>query len=226
MMIQVSDAWRKTFPGAVVGLLLVQNVTNPPEHGGLEAAKTDLEQDLRNRYSGYSKADFNNLASVKPYAEYYDGHKKTYHVQLQLESVTVKGKSLPRVAALVEAMFMAELKNQMLTAGHDFDAIQGEILLNVSNGDEVYTMLNGKEQILKPRDMYMRDSTGIISSVVYGPDQRTCITPRTKNALFVVYAPAGIGVTAVENHLHDLQRNVAIISPASKAEPLTIITAP
>jgi len=225
-MIQVSDAWKKAFPGAVVGLLVMQNVTNPPEHAGLEATKITLEQDLRNRYSGFSKAEFNNLPSVKPYADYYDGHKKTYHVQLQLESVAVKGKSLPHVAALVEAMFMAELKNQMLTAGHDFDSIQGEILLNVSNGDEVYTMLNGKEQILKPRDMFMRDGVGIISSVVYGPDQRTCITPRTKNALFVVYAPAGIGVTAVENHLNDLHRNVNIIAPAAKAEPLTIITAP
>ena len=225
-MIQVSDAWRKAFPGAVVGLLVMQNVTNPPEHAGLEAAKAALEQDLRNRYGAFSKAEFNNLPSVKPYADYYDGHKKTYHVQLQLESVAVKGKSLPHVAALVEAMFMAELKNQMLTAGHDFDSIQGEILLNVSNGDEVYTMLNGKEQILKPRDMFMRDGVGIISSVVYGPDQRTCITPRTKNALFVVYAPAGVGVTAVENHLNDLHRNVNIIAPAAKAEPLTIITAP
>lgn len=224
-MIQVSDAWKKAFPGAVVGLLSMKNVVNPAEHAGLEAAKAALEQDLRNRYSAFSKAEFNNLPSVKPYADYYDGHKKTYHVQLQLESVAVKGKSLPRVAALVEAMFMAELKNQMLTAGHDFDAIQGEIILNVSNGDEVYTMLNGKEQILKPRDMFMRDGSGIISSVVYGPDRRTCITPQTKNALFVVYAPAGIGVSAVENHLHDLQKNVNVIAPAAIADPLTIITA-
>lgn len=224
-MIQVSDAWKKTFPGAVVGLLLIHNVKNPPEHPGLEAAKTALEQDLRSRYASFGKNEFNNIPAVQPYVEYYGSHKKTYHVQLQLESVAVKGKTIPHVAALVEAMFMAELKNQILTAGHNFDAIQGEIRLDVSVGDEVYTMLNGKEQPLKAQDMFMRDGAGIISCVIYGPDQRTRITPQTKNALFVVYAPAGIGTAMVENHLQDLQRNALLVAPDAQADPLTIITA-
>lgn len=224
-MIQVSDGWKKEFPGAVVGLLAMQDVTNPPEHAGLEAAKNALEADLRSRYGTFAKADFNNLPHVKPYFDYYGGHKKTYHVQLQVESVAAKGKSIPHVAALVEAMFMAELKNQILTAGHDLDSIQGEIQLDASRGDEVYTMLNGKEQQLKEKDMFMRDDAGIISCVVYGPDQRTRIVAGTKRALFVVYAPAGIGAAAVESHLRDLQQNVNIISPNAKAEPLTIIAA-
>jgi hypothetical protein len=33
--------------------------------------------------------------------------------------VALKGKAIPRQAALVEAMFMAELENLILTAGHD-----------------------------------------------------------------------------------------------------------
>ena len=224
-MIQVSDAWKKTFPGAVVGLLRIHDVENPSEHPGLDAAKAALEQELRSCYGGFGKNEFNNLSAVSPYVEYYGSHKKTYHVQLQLESVAVKGKTIPHVAALVEAMFMAELKNQILTAGHDFDSIQGEIRLDASTGEELYTMLNGKEQQLKAHDMFMRDAAGIISCVIYGPDQRTRITPQTKNALFVVYAPAGIGQTVVENHLHDLQRNVLLIAPQAQADPLTIINA-
>ena len=46
---------------------------------------------------------------IPAYNACYKGFKKTYHVQLQLESVALKGRSIPRVAALMEAMFMAEL---------------------------------------------------------------------------------------------------------------------
>ena len=62
---------------------------------------------------------------IQAYAAYYERFNKTYHVQLQLESVALKGKSIPRVSALVEAMFMAELENLLLTAGHDLDVVQG-----------------------------------------------------------------------------------------------------
>ncbi len=53
------------------------------------------------------------------YASYYRAFDKTYHVLGQLKSVAVKGKAIPSVAALVEAMFIAELHNGLLTAGHD-----------------------------------------------------------------------------------------------------------
>jgi len=35
---------------------------------------------------------------LKAYQEYYRRFKKTYHVQLQLESLLFKGKSIPSVA--------------------------------------------------------------------------------------------------------------------------------
>ena len=60
---------------------------------------------------------------LQAYDAYYRQFKKTYHVQLQLESILFKGKSIPSVAALVEAMFMAEMNDLLLTAGHDLDAL-------------------------------------------------------------------------------------------------------
>jgi len=41
--------------------------------------------------------------------------------------------------------------------------------------------------------MFIADGQGVISSIVYGPDRRTRITLATRNAVFTVYAPAGIG---------------------------------
>ncbi len=82
-----------------------------------------------------------------------------------------QGKSIPDAQALVQAMFMAEMKNMLLTAGHDLDKLHLPLVLDVSTGDETYTLMRGTEQQLKPGDMYIRDGEGILSDVIYGPEQ-------------------------------------------------------
>jgi len=39
--------------------------------------------------------------------------------------------------------------------------------------------------------MHIADAKGIISSMIYSPDQRTCITEKITRALFTVYVPGG-----------------------------------
>jgi DNA/RNA-binding domain of Phe-tRNA-synthetase-like protein len=117
------------------------------------------------------------------------------------------------VAALVEAMFMAELKNQLLTAGHDLAALVQPFGVDIANGDEHYVRINGQEQSLKEGDMVITDAKGIMSSVLYGPDQRTQIRPETTAVVFTVYAPAGISSTMVADHLDDIRGYVALFAP-------------
>ena len=154
-MFQVSDRWKAAFPQAHVGVLVMREVANPASHAELEQRKSALEQDLRSRYAGQDRAALAQLPVLQAYAAYYRGFKKTYHVQLQLESIVFKGKAIPSVAALVEAMFMAEVKNMLLTAGHDLDTLQLPLTLDVSQGDERYTLLRGQEQELKAGDMFI-----------------------------------------------------------------------
>ena len=162
VMLTVSDAWKAAFPGAAVGILAMRNVANPEHDAELERRKEELESQLRTRFAGSNRASLLALPTLQAYDAYLSRFKKTYHVQLQLESVAFKGKPIPRVAALVEAMFMAELKNLLLTAGHDLDAVQPPVRLNVSNGSERYIMLNGREQVLKPGDMLIADAQGVV----------------------------------------------------------------
>ena len=217
-MLIVSEAWKATYPGAAQGLLVMRNVANLEHHPKLEKRKAELEEQLRARFAGYDKAALTALPSVQPYVAYYGQFKKTYHVLLQLESVALKGKPLPRVAALVEAMFMAELKNQLLTAGHDLEALRAPLRLDVATGSERYTLLNGKEEMLKAGDMFIADAEGVTSSILYGPDYRTRITPDTHTALFTVYAPPRIEPAAVRQHLEDIRAYVMLIAPEAAVE--------
>jgi DNA/RNA-binding domain of Phe-tRNA-synthetase-like protein/GNAT superfamily N-acetyltransferase len=222
-MFAVSDTWRSTFEAAYAGVLVMRGVTNPERHAGLEQRKAALEEQLRSRYLGQDRMAIASHPILQAYAAYYRRFKKTYHVQLQIESIAFKSKSIPSVATLVEAMFMAEVKNMLLTAGHDLDAVQLPITVDVSTGDERYTLLRGDEQVLKAGDMMMVDRSGVISSVVYGPDQRTQIRPSTRNVAFVVYAPPGIEQAAVEQHLQDIQKNVILVAPQARVETLKVL---
>ncbi len=224
-MFQVADAWKRTYPEARVGVLVMREALNPAQHAGLEQQKSALEKELRSRFSGLDRAALLKDPVLHAYDEYYRRFKKTYHVQLQLESILFKGKSIPNVAALVEAMFMAEMNDLLLTAGHDLDALQLPLTLDVALGAESYVLLRGESQTLKAGDMLIRDGQGIISSIIYGPDQRTQIRPETRNAIFTTYAPPGIPAEAVRRHLQEIRQYVQLVAPQARIELLEVFQA-
>jgi DNA/RNA-binding domain of Phe-tRNA-synthetase-like protein len=224
-ILTVSETWRTTYLGAAVGILALRNVANPKRHPALEARKAALEEWLRTQFAGQTKADLKALPTIQAYTAYYKRFKKTYHLLLQLESVATKGQPIPRVAALVEAMFMAELDDLLLTAGHDLALVEQPLWLDVADGSERFVNIAGKENALKPGDLFIADARGVLSSIVYGSDRRTMITPDTRQALFTTYAPAGIGAEAVRQHLQHIQENILLFAPEAETVSLQVYTA-
>ncbi len=221
-MFEVTPAWKSTYPAAHAGVLVMRAVANPAHHAALESKKAALEEQLRAQFAGQDRAAIARHPVLRAYSEYYRQFKKTYHIQLQLESIVLKGKSIPSVAALVESMFMAEMQDMLLTAGHDLDTLKLPLRLDVTTGSEGYTLLRGEEQTLKPGDMMISDQEGVISSIVYGPDQRTQITPNTQNVIFTVYAPPGIDEQTVTGHLQHIRDNVLVFAPQAQVELLKV----
>lgn len=221
-MFEVTSLWKSTYPEALAGVLVMRGVSNPSHHAELESRKAALEQELRAKFGGQDRSTIVSHPVLQAYSDYYRQFQKTYHIQLQLESIVWKGKSIPTVAALVESMFMAEMQDMLLTAGHDLDVLQLPLTLDVATGTERYTLLRREEQSLKPGDMLIRDQNGVISSIVYGPDQRTQISPDTTNVVFTVYAPHGINEQSVSDHLQHIRDNVMIFAPQAKVELLDV----
>jgi DNA/RNA-binding domain of Phe-tRNA-synthetase-like protein len=209
----MADNWWKAYPQASIGILAMDDVDNPPENSALNQHVHQVEADLRSRWAGANRAALNQVPEFEAYRSYYRRFDKSYPVQLQFESVVLKAKPLRSNGSLVLAMFAAELRNRLLTAGHDLATIEGGVAVNVAQGGERYMGLGGRDLTLQAGDMHMRDEAGIISCVLYGPDDRTQITPSTRQVVFCVYAPAGIRPEAVENHLADIASNVRLVVP-------------
>jgi DNA/RNA-binding domain of Phe-tRNA-synthetase-like protein len=198
------------------------DVVNPPHSDELDRRRTALEGELRARHAGSDRQAILDRPVAKAYRDYYRRFNKTYHVQLQLESVVYKEKHIPSGAGLVEAMFMTELDSLLLTAGHDLDALRLPLTLDVALGTESYVLLRGSPQTPKPGDMMISDQEGIVSSIVYGPDQRTQIAPQTRNVVFTVYAPVGIGTDILQDHLRELESNVRVLAPEARLDLMQI----
>lgn len=223
--IQVTTAWREVFPGAHVGLLEVSGVDNTPRPTALDAEKLALADRLRQRYAGYSRADFLALPVMAAYWSYYKRFSKTYHVLLQLESVVLKGKALPSLSPLVDANFAAELDTLALTAGHDVARLSPPVVIDVTRDGEAFTQMGGARKALRAGDMVMRDAEGIACTILYGQDDRSPISAATSHALYVVYAPAGVGAAAVQAQLDQVERTIALLAPDYQREQARLVSA-
>jgi DNA/RNA-binding domain of Phe-tRNA-synthetase-like protein len=214
----VSDRWGEAHPGAHVGVLVLLGASNPSDLPLLETRRGQLEDELRRRFTGMDRAALLLQPALAAYHEYYRRFNKTYHVQLQLESILFKGRRIPSGLALVQAMFMAELDTLLLTAGHDLDSVRLPLTLDVAQGNESYTLLRGTPQTPKAGDMMISDQDGIVSSIVYGPDERSQIRPQTRNAVFTTYAPPGIRRDSVHEHLDKLKEIVLASAPEARTD--------
>ena len=224
-LLEIDPGWRETHPGASVGLIAMRGVTNPARNDHLNDLATTLETDVRSRLGTADREAIRSTPTLPAYAAYYKRWGQRYHVAMQLESVAQKGKALPRVAALVESMFIAELRNLLLTAGHDLDALELPVRLTVGTS-ESYVVPNGQETTAKVGDMVIADAGGrVLSAIITGPSDVARIGHETTAALFYTYAPPGVDSGLVDAHLDEIEHDVRLISPETAVVAREIVTA-
>jgi DNA/RNA-binding domain of Phe-tRNA-synthetase-like protein len=224
LIISVTEAWSAAHPGASIGLLELSGVENVDQLSLLIDNKAELETRLRSEYADYGREEFNSLPVLAAYRKYYKRFKKTYHVQLQIESIVLRGKSLPTVSPLVDANFISELETLALTAGHDVSKLLAPIVIDVSREGDQITQMNGDEKTIRPADMIMRDAGGVSCSIIYGQDRRSPITASTNHVLYVTYAPIGISTQTVDRQMQKIEEIVRIFSPSAFLEQRRVIT--
>lgn len=217
--------WRLAHPGAVIGLLELWGVENTLPSPALNQIKRETEAHLRKAYAGYTRKEFLALPVMAAYEQYYRRFDKTYHVLLQLESLVLKGKDLPDVSPLVDANFTAEVETLVLTAGHDVAKLVEPVVIDISRpGDELAPM-HGAAKPIRPGDMLMRAAGGVSCTILYGQDNRSPITPETRQVLYVAYVPPGVPEEAVEAQLSQIEQNVRLFAPQALVEHRRLLRA-
>lgn len=221
-MMKISPSVKSTLPETKFGMMIVKGLCSPIERAVMDnITATEIEQ-MKLNNSCYERRSALTKEPLCHYAAYYKRYNKTYHVLGQLESVLLKGKSIPPVGVPVEAMFLAEVKNLLLTAGHDLELIEGDLTVNIATEPLNYKGLSGKEQQLIKNDLYLSDEKGILSSIMNGQDYRTRITEATQHALYFVYGVEGVTEPLIHAHLKTISSYLSQAIPGVEVQSINV----
>ena len=225
LKITATDEWKGAHPRAQISLLEISGVDNSQPAPALDQEKRATEARLREKYASFSRDDFLALPVMQAYYRYYRKFGYTYHVLLQLESVVLKGKSLPNVSPLVDANFAAELETLILTAGHDVAQLETPILIDVARAGDEITQMGGNRKDVPVGDMLMRAGQGVACTILRGQDNRSPISKSTTHVLYVSYVPVGVTKEQVRTQLDLMEKYVWSFAPDCKVEQLEILFA-
>jgi hypothetical protein len=94
------------------------------------------------RFAGMDKAALKALPVLQAYQAYYKRFDKTYHSAAATGVGGPQGQKPSRaLPPWFETMFVAELKNQLLTAGHDLGPVATTVEGGCSAGQRGYLMV-------------------------------------------------------------------------------------
>lgn len=212
MQINLTQALKEKFPNSMFGSLVIRDIPNRKGHETLEQHKRELESKIRENNIETDKDEMINY-----YDTYFKMWNKTYPIEYQINTIRSGGK-FPKVSVLVDCMFLAEIKDRILTSGHDLDEIQGDLNFDISEGGEKYLKLNGQEQTLKKNDVILKDNKGILASILYGPARRTSITHETKNAIYFAWCPYALDEEIIRCHLDEILLNLKSVFESLNSE--------
>jgi len=219
-MLTIDDSVRELYPGAKMGILAVKDVSDSGFMTEEEVA--EFLQDLSRKYAQFEREELKELYPISAYIAYYKKFGSSYHLLGQLESL-IKGKKTANFdSGLLQAMFLSEMDDMLLTAGHDLAKLHLPLELKIATGEETYQSISGKEAVVVIRDLLLIDKEGPVSSILKGPDFPSRITSQTSEVLFSVYAPPGIGEGYIKDSLKKLEKRIRALSPSSNTELLQV----
>ncbi len=204
-MIAVESEVGFLYPEATLGVLVMRRLGGVPDGAALDAAAAGLLATLQERFGGLTRPELRRRYPLDVTLAYFKKFNQTNPVQHQLESVLAGRKSLTEAPPLPRAMFLAEMEGLLLTSGHDLDRLEPPFTLKVAAERLPFIGISGREMRLTRDDVYVADRRGVVVSVLQGPEERSPLTPATRNALFLVFGLPGCREADLAAHLDRLE---------------------
>lgn len=100
----------------------------------------------------------------------------------------MRGKELPSILPLVDAYNLCSVQTLFPIGGYDVERLQGELVLRYGRPGEIFTPLGQDEpQQVEPHHIVYGDDARVVCWLWNHKDAgETCITPKTRTALFCI----------------------------------------
>lgn len=154
-MLTIDDRVRELYPGAKMGILAVKDASCSSFITEEDVA--EFLQYLSRKYAHLERKELKELYPISAYIAYYKKFGSNYHLLAQLESLIKGKKSVDFDSGLLQAMFLSEMDDILLTAGHDLTKLHLPLQLKIATGEETYQSISGKEVVAVRGDLMLFD---------------------------------------------------------------------
>lgn len=220
-MLKIDKEVKEQYPGTKFGIMIIKECVEQ-SNAAMETARKNLETSIQEQFSGKDKSQMRAIAPFSDYHTYYKRFRKTYHVLQQCESIASGKKQVPTGITLVQPMFMAEIKNQLLTAGYDCSALQPQFHVQLADGKTEFKGMGMTARTPPKADIVFACGKTILGSIICGPDHEHRIQKNTKDVLFAIYGVPGITALQMEAHFEDIRKYVHLITPDAIIQDIEI----
>lgn len=181
----ISAAYRRAYPGVGFALALVAGTSEQPDAPGFVAHK---RKNLRRMRRRRELAEIS--ARIGRYAEFFESFGQRCPLVQHLQRTVDSG--FPRYSLMVDAHFMAEMCAGILVAVTDYDRFDGDLLLDVAREGETCIGMGNRLFTTRAGEIVLRDEKEIVCVLCQGADDKTRVSPETRNALFYAFGVPGI----------------------------------
>jgi len=119
-----------------------------------------------------------------------------------------RGDELPRINSLVDVINWCSVESQLPFGLYDCDRISGEVTLRIGRPGEEYAGIR-KDSVHVAGRLTLADDIGPFGNPT-SDSARTMVTPATRRALVVIFAPVQVSASAAERALGLTKQRVAM----------------
>lgn len=215
MKIRIAPEILRDFPGLKIGIVVAHNSDNQAVHLNemhLDAVHQDIEQKLLHQQEKVRASLKSDQIAAHPHIAVWRAAYKKFGAKDYPSSVenlvrrVIKSGNLKSISAFVDAYNYISLKYLLPLGGENLDAVDGDIVLTYAGPQETPVRVFGEEaeRAPEPGEVIYKDATGTICRRWnWRGTERTHITPKTTNAVFVLES-LGLPTHNVEHATNEL----------------------
>ncbi len=203
MEVQFSQRIKERYPTMRLGLVEVKGSVNTGSRE-LRDERSTVERIVKKEYRNWEKVDI-----IKAYDKFFGRHDRPFPILEGVKAV-LKGKGIPTLSPMVDAMLLAELKHLVLMGVMDSDRMDGALTVDQAMEGDEFTNMAGDTVTLEQGDVVVKDRGGVIGTYLEGQSLRTKVTGKTKNCAYFAFYVPGVKDARIKNCLKDAARMAAM----------------
>lgn len=173
-------------PGLILGAGIVNDLEATPNTRLLEEEIHSTTEWLRSHFTLEKLKDEPNS---RAYRDFYwrlgiDPTKQRPAAEA-LARRLLRGESLPRINAIVDAYNCASLRTLIAIGAYDLGRNTGELVLRLSREGEEFEPIGGKSEALKAGQIVLADDAKVVHLYPYRDSKQSAVSKDSANVLFL-----------------------------------------